>query len=471
MTRRFASLLLPIILVVSFFALPTMAAASSAPLPTSMAAVGDSITQAASTGGGLGTNYPANSWSTGTNATVNSHFLRLRAAQPDLVAWNLSVSGAKVADLGAQMQAAVALQPEYLTVLIGGNDLCTDTVGSMTSVTTFRASLEAAMATLTAGSPDTYVYFVSIPDVYQLWNLFRNNWWARVVWSAGDICQSLLANPTSTQQVDVQRRAAVRQRNIDFNAQLASVCAAQPRCVWDGNAAFNTAFAPSDVSGDYFHPSTAGQAKLASVTWGAGYTWTTEPPPPPPNEMPVADFEWSCDGLDCSFTDTSTDDVGVVTHTWSFGDDATSNEPDPGHAYGSAGSYPVTLTVSDGSSAIDSVTKTVTVTEAPAPSTMTVASLSGSAQSVSRNSWRASVTILVSDAGGSGVAGATVSTAWSSGAPDTCTTGADGRCTVVSDNLNGRKVTSVTLSVAGVTHPDYVWDAPSPLPAMSLSAP
>jgi hypothetical protein len=34
---------------------------------------------------------------------------------------------------------------------------------------------------------------------------------------------------------------------------------------------FNTPFARSDVSGDYFHPSTAGQAKLARVTWDHGY--------------------------------------------------------------------------------------------------------------------------------------------------------------------------------------------------------
>jgi len=51
----------------------------------------------------------------------------------------VSVSGAKVAGLTAQMQNAVGLQPDYLTVLIGGNDVCTDTVAEMTSVATFRA--------------------------------------------------------------------------------------------------------------------------------------------------------------------------------------------------------------------------------------------------------------------------------------------------------------------------------------------
>ena len=248
------------------------ASASTPALPASMAAVGDSITQAASSGGSLGTDYPANSWSTGTNGTVNSHYLRLLTLNPAISgnAWNHSVSGAKVVDLEGQMTTAAGHQLAYLTVLIGGNDLCTDTVDQMTPVSTFRAQFAAAMSAFTTASPNTTVYVVSIPNAWQLWNLFRNDWWARTVWSLGDICQSLLANPTSTQTADVQRRAAVAQRNVDFNTQLAQVCALYAQCRWDGNAVYNTAFARSDVSGDYFHPSIAGQAKLAAVTWEAG---------------------------------------------------------------------------------------------------------------------------------------------------------------------------------------------------------
>lgn len=280
MTRRASPVALLLALLIGLVGAGP-ASAATAPLPASMAAVGDSITQAASSGGSLGADYPANSWSTGTSSSVNSHYLRLIGAGAPISgeAYNASVSGAKAVDLNAQMQSVVGLQPDYVTVLIGGNDLCTDTVAAMTSVTDFRAHLSTAMATLAAGSPDTYVYVVSIPDIYQLWNLFKGNWRARLVWSAADICQSLLANPTSTQQTDVQRRAAVRQRNIDFNAVLADVCAAHARCHFDGNAVFNTAFTTSDVSGDYFHPSVSGQAKLAAVSWGAGFSWSTTPPP------------------------------------------------------------------------------------------------------------------------------------------------------------------------------------------------
>jgi hypothetical protein len=238
-----------------------------------------------------------------------------------------------MAGLDAQMLNAVGLQPDYVTVLIGGNDVCTDTVGEMTSVADFRVQFEAAMATLTSGSPGTHVYVVSIPDVYQLWSLFKGNFWARFVWSVGDVCQSLLANPTSTQQVDVQRRLEVRQRDIDFNTQLAQVCAVYAsRCHFDGNAVFNTPFTTSDVSGDYFHPSIAGQAKLASVSWAAGYAWALSPPPP--------DAEMWVDGLtatpkasgrtwSATVTVAIVDALGplsdvTVTGTWSAGSGGTS---------------------------------------------------------------------------------------------------------------------------------------------------
>lgn len=321
---------LALLLVVGLLAAlpPALASASvsSPPLPTSIAAVGDSITQAASSGGSLGTDYPANSWSTGSSSTVNSHYLRLLALNPEISgrAWNRSVSGAKMVDLAGQMTTVGALQPNYLTVLIGGNDLCTNTVAEMTPVDTFRAQFVVAMDTVTAVSPNTDVYVVSIPNAWQLWNLFRNDWWARTVWSLGDICQSLLANPTSTQTADVQRRAAVAQRNVDYNTALAEICALYERCRWDGNAVYSTAFAKSDVSGDYFHPSIAGQAKLAKVSWEAGY-WANAGKPTVRLASATGSAATAKGGWTARVTVSAADGSGAavggatITGTWSTG--------------------------------------------------------------------------------------------------------------------------------------------------------
>jgi PKD repeat protein len=449
---------------------PTHARAAQAPMPDSIAAVGDSITQAASSAGSLGTDAPQNSWSTGTSTTVNSHYLRLLAAGAPISGrnYNRSVSGAKAVDLTGQMQTVVPLQADYVTVLIGGNDLCTDTAAQMTSVADFRSQVAAALATLTAGSPDTSIYVVSIPDVYQLWNLFKGDFFARFIWSVAGICQSLLANPTSTQSADVQRRAAVRQRNIDFNAALASACAQFVRCLFDGNAAFNTAFAAGDVSGDYFHPSVAGQAKLAAVSWAAGYTWVATPPP---NQAPTAGFSASCAALACTFTDTSTDDGGAaaLTRSWTFGDGAVSSGTNPSHTYAAGGTYPVVLTVTDGGGLVDTETQSVTVA-APPSGTMTVSSLAGSSTSTGKNTWSATVTITVRDGGGQPVANATVSAAWSVGAADTCVTGGAGTCAVTSDALNKKRVGSVTLTVGGVAHATLTY-APGTLTSITVLRP
>ncbi len=426
------------------------------PLPNTMAAVGDSISQAASTGGSLGADYPQNSWSTGTNSTVNSHYLRLLALGAPISGQNnnLSVSGAKAAGLNAQMLNVVAIDPAYLTVQIGGNDLCTDTFAQMTSVTDFRAQFQTAMATLAAGSQNTNVYVVSIPDAYQLWSLFKGNGWARFIWSLGGVCQSLLANPTSTQVVDVQRRLDVQLRNIAYNTQLREVCATFVRCRFDNNAVFNTQFATSDIAGDYFHPSIAGQAKLASVSWSVGYAWATSPPP---NVAPTASFTSSCSGLTCTFTDTSTDSDGtIVSRSWSFGDGGTSNDLNPSHTYELAGDYNVRLTVTDNGGAMASFTSGVTASAPPPAQEMWIDNLTSTTTS-SRNSWTATVTITVTD-GAAPVSGVGVVGAWSKGTgATTCTTGTDGTCTVKSSSLSKKSIPSVTFTVSGLTKTGWTY--------------
>lgn len=88
--------------------------------------------------------------------------------------------------------------------------------------------------------------------------------------------------------------------------------------------------------------------------------------PPPPNQPPTAAFAESCDGLECAFTNQSTDtDGSVVAWSWAFGDGGTSNAQSPTHTYTAAGSYTVTLTATDDDGDTDDVSKSVTVTEPP----------------------------------------------------------------------------------------------------------
>jgi lysophospholipase L1-like esterase len=270
---RRSPLLLAITLAIVVFG-PSLSANAQEPWPNSMAALGNSITRGFNSGPLAYQDNPTYSWSTGTNASIRSHYLRILAANPAIAGKNFNDarSGAKMEDLAGQAAAANAQQVDYITILMGGNDVCASSESAMTPVATFRAEFETAMNDLSAGSPTAKVYVVSIPDVYNLWVILHNDPAARFVWSFFRICQSLLARPGSTAQADVDRRARVRQRNIDYNQQLQEVCATFGNCKYDGGAVFNTRFVTSDVSTrDYFHPSAAGQAKLAAVSWAAGY--------------------------------------------------------------------------------------------------------------------------------------------------------------------------------------------------------
>lgn len=252
----------------------TTAAAGATAYPNSMASTGDSITRAYNTGSTGFTDNPAGSWSTGTNTTVGSHYTRLLAVNSAISGknWNDAKSGARMADLGGQLATVAGRGVDYVTILMGGNDVCQPTETAMTSVADFTAQFSTAMATFTAASPTTNVYVVSIPNVKTLWSTLKNNGIARFIWAIGGVCQSMLARPLSTAQPDVDRRARVLQREVDYNSALATVCAAYTQCRFDGNAVFNTAFTASDISTrDYFHPSLAGQKKLAAVSWSAGY--------------------------------------------------------------------------------------------------------------------------------------------------------------------------------------------------------
>jgi len=261
-------LLLPILILVA--AAPTPRSAPNAAYPHSMAALGDSITQAYSACCVHG-DYPARSWSTGDGPSdgVASHYERLLQLTPGIRGknFNNAVSGAKVSDLPRQAAAAAEQGAGYVTVLVGANDVCTASLDTMTPVEDFRASVARALATLDQMRPRPQVFVSSIPDIYQLWNVLRLDPAAQSAWSAGRICQSMLAASNSE---DMRRQ--VVQRELAFNEVLADTCARYESCRTDGGAVYARGLSASDVSVlDYFHPSLQGQATLADITWQAAW--------------------------------------------------------------------------------------------------------------------------------------------------------------------------------------------------------
>jgi lysophospholipase L1-like esterase len=246
-----------------------VAAAPAPPLPDSIAAIGDSITQAVDVCCFYG-NWPGHSWSTGHVPFdgIASHYERIRAQNPAIRGhrWNNAVSGAQMADAPGQARATVGQGAEYVTILMGANDLC-GWDGTLTPTATFRAQFTETLDILRTGLPASHVFVASIPNLYQLWSILRTNPVAQTVWQAAGICPSMLNFFNSPAD-----RQAVIDREAELNQVLEDVCATWSNCRFDNYLTFNYDFTRSMVSKlDYFHPSLSGQATLAALTWRASW--------------------------------------------------------------------------------------------------------------------------------------------------------------------------------------------------------
>lgn len=70
------------------------------------------------------------------------------------------------------------------------------------------------------------------------------------------------------------------------------------------------------------------------------------------------------------FTDKSTADGQIVSHTWAFGDGGTSTEANPSHTYNEPGIFDVSLTVTDEQGNSDTITQRGIVEVVPEPNTV-----------------------------------------------------------------------------------------------------
>ena len=251
------------------------------PLPSSMASTGDSITRAFDVGWCcLLSDAPQFSWSTGTDAQVNSQYQRLLALNPGISGrvFNDAKTGAKMWDLNGQLTTVATRKVDYVTVLMGANDVCTSTIAGMTTPLDFQNQLRGALTNFFAASPTTKMQLLSIPDIYQLYLAGKDSASARNAWSFYGICQSMLRSSNT----DADRKA-VSDREAAFNSILAAECAKFPDCLWDDLASFNFRFPLSDLSPiDYFHPNINGQNDAASISWAKTFWANAAPPPPPP---------------------------------------------------------------------------------------------------------------------------------------------------------------------------------------------
>jgi hypothetical protein len=116
---------------------------------------------------------------------------------------------------------------------------------------------------------------------------------------------------------------------------------------------------------------------LAVAVAGAGLVTACKDSHKPVEEnlAPSANFNATCSALRCDFRDASTDDGEIVSWKWNFGADG-SSQRNPIYNYPAAGSYQVSLTVTDDEGASSSFSKTV---DPKAPARTTLSCVDGNA--------------------------------------------------------------------------------------------
>lgn len=213
---------------------------------------------------------PAKSWSTGDgkNDGITNHYERILAKNRNINGTNHNDAkrGAKMVDLQGQVNtASVTQKVECTTTLMSANDVCTSSKDTMPSAADFRAQFRAVADTIQSSGTTPVVYVLSIPNIYPLYLMGKDDGKARSAWKNYDICQSMLSESNTE-----EGRQHVLQRNKEFNDILAQE-PANYGFYWDGYRLFNDAFTLDMLSTiDYFHPSVKGQATLASESWAAG---------------------------------------------------------------------------------------------------------------------------------------------------------------------------------------------------------
>lgn len=212
----------------------------------------------------------------------------------------------------------------------------------------------------------------------------------------------------------------------------------------------------------YANPGTYTVSLTVTDEGGLSHT-TTQPVTAAANLPPVAAFTSSVNlhqvALDAS---TSSDpDGSVATYAWDFGDGATGTGSQVEHDYGSAGTFQVTLTVTDGEGATHSVTQAVETVDPP--NQLPTAAISSNADDLS---------VAFSGAGSTDPDGTVVGWSWEFGDSATATGvttshtyAAPGEYTVtltVTDNRGGTATASRVISVLGPNQlptADFDWTA------------
>jgi lysophospholipase L1-like esterase len=189
-----------------------------------------------------------------------------------------AVNGARIDDLATQAASAAGKSITYATVMLGGNDVCRDSIGDLPTDAAIEADFRAGMATLLARLPSSAtIQVVGIPNIKRLYDIGKNKTAlgiadCEVLWAAtvlGFPCGSMLSpfnSEADRQYVDARTRGY----NAILQQVSAELDAANPEFIFFGDA-YAFQFVENEISNiDCFHPSWRGERTLSRQIWNNG---------------------------------------------------------------------------------------------------------------------------------------------------------------------------------------------------------
>jgi hypothetical protein len=230
---------------------------------------------------------PSLSWATGADREdhVSSHYERLRRLRPDLIATNYAVSGSDSEELVQQVDELLfnesrrSVHYDYITLLMGANDLGNEDNALITSPEAFVQNLERELKRLLDRTSDRRVLIVGLPRIHEAFEATEKEWVLKF-WGwglqCGDVRRGIYGRRTI---LTPQNKSAYEETKVllqKYRDGLEKLTAQLQEAYPQASVKFIRELmipenARKALSIDCFHPSEWGQAQIADQTWAHGF--------------------------------------------------------------------------------------------------------------------------------------------------------------------------------------------------------
>lgn len=165
--------------------------------------------------------------------------------------------------------------PDYVTVLIGANDVCADSVDQMTADRDYYNNVDTAISRLVSANPNTKIMISSLPDINSLSDVAKRSRllgfapYGRCedIWRKTNLCYTLTRRPAGSLDDHL-----VSEKVISINRMLSEITErvnqqTGKQTIVFSSETYNKPFSDKDISIDCFHPNEEGQNVIAKTTW------------------------------------------------------------------------------------------------------------------------------------------------------------------------------------------------------------